>query len=297
MHNCERNNKSCHKCAHRVIFNLQINAPCSFLPHPKRRGGAGEGTRGEVSVRCGPCLICYYLFLTASSSCVCCNGLSLNHRNYCFYLWLLISSLIPPSLPFCLQCNTSSLKRPKYEFPPQRPAPLSARATASPFFLFLAESFGILYEDDLSNMTDWSNCSFSLLAEFYPDQIEGRHIYSGHPALGPMSQGDMRTLGRAASLPPGWVVRHFPTTSPGDSETDVGLPCPANCCIPLGHCARGSLSPPSTPRDIHCSRRGEPSRKYMRELLGWRVSRLRHTERMRERERERRGRERQKGVN
>jgi hypothetical protein len=35
----------------------------------------------------------------------------------------------------------------------------------------------------------------------------------------------------------------------------------------------------------------------MMELLGWRVSRLRHTERMRERERERRGRERQKGVN
>jgi hypothetical protein len=33
----------------------------------------------------------------------------------------------------------------------------------------------------------------------------------------------------------------------------------------------------------------------MRELLGWRVSRLRHTER--KRERERRGREREKGVN
>ncbi len=40
---------------------------------------------------------------------------------------------------------------------------------------------------------------------------------------------------------------------------------------------------------------GRPSRKYMRELLGWRVSRLRHTER--KRERERRGREREKGVN
>jgi hypothetical protein len=60
-------------------------------------------------------------------------------------------------------------------------------------------------------MTDWSNCSFFflLLAEFYPDQIEGRHMglgFRGHPALGLISQGDTRTLGRAASLPPGWVV-------------------------------------------------------------------------------------------
>jgi hypothetical protein len=55
MHNCERNNKGCHKCAHRVIFNPQINVPCSFLQHPMRRGGGGgaEGTRGEASVRCG----------------------------------------------------------------------------------------------------------------------------------------------------------------------------------------------------------------------------------------------------
>jgi len=144
MHNCERNNKGYHKCAHRVIFNPQLNGPCFFLPHPKRRGG---GTRGEVSVRCGPCLKCYYLFFDCLFFLCLLQWVIAQSSQLLLYLWLLISSIIRPSLLAIqhIQPNnalnmTSVHNDHHHSLPGQRPAPSFFS------FLFLAESLGIQYD-------------------------------------------------------------------------------------------------------------------------------------------------------
>jgi hypothetical protein len=55
------------------------------------------------------------------------------------------------------------------------------------------------------------------------------------------------------------------------------------------------LSPPSTPRDIHCSRQGEAIKKIHEGACWGGGSAGSDTQKERERERERRGRERERG--